>query len=57
VAAGAFGVALSGVYGILYLLLQAEDYSLAGGSLFLFGLLALVMLATRRVDWYALRGA
>jgi inner membrane protein len=56
-AAGAFGVALSSVYGILYLLLQAEDYSLVGGSLFLFGLLALVMLATRRVDWYAVRGA
>jgi inner membrane protein len=49
-----FGSALSGVYGMLYLLLQAEDYSLLGGSLFLFGLLAAVMLATRRVDWYAL---
>jgi inner membrane protein len=42
------------VYGILYLLLQAEDYSLLGGSLFLFGLLAAVMLATRRVDWYGI---
>jgi inner membrane protein len=49
-----FGSALSGVYGILYLLLQAEDYSLLGGSLFLFGLLAALMLATRRVDWYSL---
>ena len=50
----AFGAALSAVYGILYLLLKAEDYSLLGGSLFLFGLLALVMVATRRVDWYGL---
>jgi inner membrane protein len=51
----AFGAALSAVYAILYLLLKAEDYSLLGGSLFLFGLLAAVMAATRRVDWYALR--
>lgn len=50
----AFGAALSAVYGILYLLLKAEDYSLLGGSLFLFGLLAAVMAATRRVDWYSL---
>ena len=53
----AFGAALSGVYGILYLLLKSEDYSLLGGSAFLFALLAAVMLATRRVDWYALRPA
>lgn len=53
-AALAFGAALSGVYAILYLLLTAEDYSLLGGSLFLFAALAAVMAATRRVDWYAL---
>ncbi|HWA36301.1 MAG TPA: cell envelope integrity protein CreD [Burkholderiales bacterium] len=53
-AATAFGAALSAVYGILYLLLQAEDYSLLGGTLFLFALLAAVMLGTRRVDWYGL---
>jgi len=53
----AFGAVLSGVYGILYLLLKSEDYSLLGGSAFLFALLAAVMLATRRVDWYALRPA
>jgi inner membrane protein len=53
----AFGAALSGVYAILYVLLQAEDYSLLGGSVFLFALLAAVMLGTRRVDWYALRAA
>ena len=39
---------------MLYALLKAEDYSLLGGSLLLFGLLAAVMIATRRVDWYAL---
>jgi inner membrane protein len=39
---------------MLYALLKAEDYSLLGGSLLLFGLLAVVMIITRRVDWYAL---
>jgi inner membrane protein len=53
-AATIFGAALAGVYGILYLLLSAEDYSLLGGSLFLFALLAGLMIATRRVDWYGL---
>ena len=55
-AATAFGTGLAVVYGILYLMLRAEDYSLLGGSLFLFGLLAALMLATRRVDWYSLHG-
>ena len=49
-----FGAALATLYGILYVLLKAEDYSLLGGSLFLFALLAAVMIGTRRVDWYRL---
>ena len=56
----AFGAALSSLYAMLYALLKAEDYALLGGSLVLFGLLAAVMLTTRRVDWYSLtapRGA
>jgi inner membrane protein len=48
----AFGGALAALYAMLYALLKAEDYSLLGGSLLLFGLLAIVMIATRRVDWY-----
>ena len=51
----AFGGALAALYAILYALLKAEDYALLGGSLLLFGLLAGVMIATRRIDWYALR--
>jgi inner membrane protein len=53
IAAG-FGAALAALYGMLYALLKAEDYSLLGGSLLLFALLAVVMLATRGVDWYVL---
>jgi inner membrane protein len=50
----AFGAALTALYAMLYALLKAEDYSLLGGSLLLFALLAALMIATRRVDWYAL---
>jgi|SRR5882672_870999 len=50
----AFGGALAALYAMLFALLKAEDYSLLGGSLLLFGLLAAVMIATRRVDWYGL---
>jgi len=52
----AFGAALTALYAMLYALLKAEDYSLLGGSLLLFGLLAAVMIATRRIDWYAFTG-
>ena len=50
----AFGAALAALYAALCALLKAEDYSLLGGSLLLFGLLAAAMLATRRVAWYQL---
>ena len=45
---------LAALYGILFLLLRSEDYALLMGSVFLFVLLAALMLGTRRVDWYAL---
>ena len=55
---GAFALALGLLYGLLYVLLDAEDYALLMGSLLVFGLLAGVMLLTRRLDWYSLgRGA
>ena len=50
----AFGAALAALYGVLYMLLGAEDYALLAGSVLLFGLLAALMIATRRVDWYEL---
>ena len=42
------------LYGFLYVLLQLEDYALLVGSISLFLILAAVMWATRRVDWYAI---
>ncbi len=47
-----FAGVLGLLYGYLYVLLQAEDYALLLGSIGLFLILALVMLITRRVDWY-----
>jgi inner membrane protein len=50
------GVLFAVLYGALYLLLQSEDHSLLLGSLLVFGMLAAVMLITRRLDWGALSG-
>lgn len=52
-----FGGILSVLYGVLYGLLQSEDHALVAGSVLLFGLLALIMLLTRKVDWYNLDGS
>ena len=43
---------LATVRGFMYLLLQEEDFSLLIGSAGLFVALAVVMYATRNVDWY-----
>lgn len=50
----AFGAAIAALYGALYVLLQQEQAALVLGSLLLFVVLAAVMVATRRLDWYAL---
>ena len=42
------------LYAALYSLLSSEDNALLLGSLLLFGLLGLLMIGTRKVDWYAL---
>lgn len=49
----AFSVCVAALYGTLYLVLLAEDFALLAGSLLLFAALALIMLATRRLDWYS----
>jgi inner membrane protein len=42
------------LYGMLYGILNSEDNSLLMGSLLIFGVLSLVMIVTRRLDWYAI---
>jgi inner membrane protein len=51
--AAVFFALLVGLYGSLYVILKSEDHALLMGSLMVFGLLALVMAATRRLDWSA----
>ncbi|MEN7972474.1 MAG: cell envelope integrity protein CreD [Verrucomicrobiota bacterium] len=48
-----FGGLLALLYGVLFALLQSEDHALVAGSALVFGLMTLVMLLTRKVDWYA----
>jgi inner membrane protein len=46
-----FGAALSAMYGMLYAILSAEDYALLMGSLVVFGVLGVIMVLTRKVNW------
>ena len=52
--AAAFLGLFSAMYAALYVLLRSEDHALLMGSLLVFSLLAVAMVATRRVDWSAL---
>jgi inner membrane protein len=45
-------VILSVLYGLLYIILNAEDYALLIGSSVLFAALAGTMYFTRKIDWY-----
>jgi inner membrane protein len=45
------GAGLATLYTLLYWILRSEDYSLLMGALLLFGVLAVLMLATRNIDW------
>lgn len=49
-----YGGAITLVFGMLYTILRSEDYALLMGTFLLFGLLAITMLATRGVNWYAI---
>lgn len=49
-----FAGMLAALYAALYGLLLMEDNALAVGSGLLFAILAAIMVATRKVDWYAL---
>jgi inner membrane protein len=50
------GAGLAGLYGLLYVILQAEENALLMGSILIFAVLAVLMLTTRHFDWYALMG-
>jgi len=52
----AFGAALAALYALLYVILRTEDHALLVGSLLVFACLAAAMIATRKVDWYAIGG-
>jgi len=49
-----FGAGIAGLFGTLYALLQMEQTALVLGSVMLFLVLAVVMISTRQLDWYAL---
>jgi inner membrane protein len=53
-AGAAFGAAIAALYAALYALLQLEQTALLLGSIMLFAVLAGLMVATRRIDWYGL---
>lgn len=47
-----FGGALAGLYGALYVLIRSEDHALLMGTLLLTAVLLVVMIITRKVNWY-----
>ncbi|MGV3580917.1 MAG: cell envelope integrity protein CreD [Methylophilus sp.] len=49
-----FASLLTTLYGALYGILASEDNAMLMGSLLVFGLLAITMVITRKIDWYAL---
>lgn len=53
--AAVIGAELALIYGFLYITLQLQDYALVFGAAGLFVTLAVVMFATRRVNWYEVR--
>ena len=52
--AGDYAWRIALLYGVLYALLQLEQTALVLGALLLFAVIAALMVATRRIDWYAL---
>ncbi len=44
---------LGGIYGVLFFILQMQDYALLAGTAALFAVLGLVMFTTRKINWSA----
>lgn len=55
--AATMGAVISGLYAFLYVLISLEDLALLVGSLALFAILAALMSATRRVNWFQVGAA
>jgi inner membrane protein len=51
------GLVSAGCYALIYLLILSEENALLFGALSLFAVLAAIMIATRRIDWYRLTAA
>ena len=49
-----FSTILAVLHGLLYMIIQSEDYALLMGALLCFSVLAAVMYFTRNIDWYNL---
>ena len=49
-----FAAMTAALYGILFIILRSEDAALLMGSILLFGTLTLLMMITRKIDWYSL---
>lgn len=47
----AFGI-LTGIYGLIYVLMRAENHALLAGALASFAAIALTMYMTRNIEWY-----
>ncbi|RZI82572.1 MAG: cell envelope integrity protein CreD [Rubrivivax sp.] len=50
----AFGAGIAALFGTLYALLQLEQTALVLGAVMLFLVLAVIMVSTRKLDWYEL---
>lgn len=50
----AFGAGIGALFGVLYALLQLEQTALVLGAGLLFVVLAVIMVSTRKLDWYEL---
>lgn len=48
---------LSGIYGLIFVLMRAEDHALLAGAFASFAAIALTMWMTRHIDWYGERDA
>ena len=45
------------LYGVLYLILQMEDFALVAGAVLGFAILTAILFGTRKVDWSGLKAS